>query len=203
MTAQLPIDGLNAESISTNRPEEVSFDQETGQLTWTIGDLEYKNPFAKATVQIVISIGAIIGCLAGPLIGGWMGRRPAYFLLCASSLVICAFLFRGLEVYNATFVVMAGLAGAATASFYGWLPLYLPELFPTRVRATGQGLSFNFGRILAAFGAIYAGQLVTFFEGMYPGEGYARSGATITLVYALGCILIWLAPETKGKPLPE
>ena len=42
---------------------------------------------------------------------------------------------------------MAVLLGVFTAAFYGWLPLYLPELFPTRVRATGQGLSFNFGRI--------------------------------------------------------
>ena len=40
------------------------------------------------------------------------------------------------------------------ASFYGWLPLYLPELFPTRVRATGQGFGFNFGRILAAVGVL-------------------------------------------------
>ena len=35
-------------------------------------------------------------------------------------------------------------------SFYGWLPLYLPELFPTRIRATAQGFAFNFGRVLAA-----------------------------------------------------
>jgi hypothetical protein len=33
--------------------------------------------------------------------------------------------------------------------------------------------------------------------------GYARAGATITLVYTLGLVVIWLAPETKGKPLPE
>ena len=158
---------------------------------------------AKATIQIVLSIGAIIGCIGAPLIGSKIGRRPAYFGLCLASLLICGFMFRGLTEYNWLFIVTAGLAGCATASFYGWLPLYLPELFPTRVRATGQGLSFNTGRILAAFGAIYAGQLVLFFEKYHPGEGYARSGATITLVYILGMILIWFAPETKGKPLPD
>ena len=47
-----------------------------------------------------------------------------------------------------------------TASFYGWLPLYLPELFPTRIRATGQGFAFNFGRVLAAVGALQSGQLL-------------------------------------------
>jgi hypothetical protein len=90
------------------------------------------------------------------------------------------------------------VVGACTASFYGWLPLYLPELFPTRVRATGQGLSFNFGRVLAAGGALVQGDLVKHY-----GESYAKAGAVVTLIYALGLVFIWLAPETKGKPLPE
>jgi hypothetical protein len=95
-------------------------------------------------------------------------------------------------------MLWAGIAGAVTAAFYGWLPLYLPELFPTRVRATGQGLSFNFGRILASVAALYMGQLV----GALGGD-YALAGANITLVYIAGMVLIWFAPETKGKPLPE
>jgi hypothetical protein len=96
------------------------------------------------------------------------------------------------------FLFLDLLVGGATAAFYGWLPLYLPELFPTRARATGQGLCYNFGRILAAAGAIQMGRLLQAYEG-----SYARAGAVITLVYALGLGLIWLAPETKGKPLPE
>jgi len=47
--------------------------------------------------------------------------------------------------------------GCISTVFYGWLPLYLPELFPTRVRATGQGIAYNFGRIAAAAGTIYFG----------------------------------------------
>jgi MFS family permease len=100
--------------------------------------------------------------------------------------------------FGATFLAMVFVVGVCTASFYGWLPLYLPELFPTRVRATGQGLSFNFGRILAAGGALQMGALMQTFHG-----DYARAGGTIVLIYALGLALIWLAPETKGKPLPE
>jgi F0F1-type ATP synthase membrane subunit c/vacuolar-type H+-ATPase subunit K len=88
--------------------------------------------------------------------------------------------------------------GAATAAFYGWLPLYLPELFPTRVRATGQGLCYNSGRMFAAVGAIAQGQLVAHYAG-----SYAKAGATITLIYLVGLALIWLAPETKDQPLPE
>ena len=88
--------------------------------------------------------------------------------------------------------------GACTASFYGWLPQYLPELFPTRVGATGQGLAFNFGRILAAVGAWQMGAVMIFFS-----KSYAQAGATISLVYLLGMGLIFFAPETRGEPLPE
>jgi len=157
-----------------------------------------KVPAAKAEVQVAVSIGAILGCLFAPILGGRIGRRPAYFVLCLLSLGICAYLFRMLHTYDTVFLVTSGLAGLVTAAFYGWAPLYLPELFPTRVRATGQGLSFNFGRILAAAGALQMGQLVGFFGG-----SYARAGSTITLIYAVGLVLIWFAPETRGKPLPE
>jgi MFS transporter, SHS family, sialic acid transporter len=153
---------------------------------------------AKALTQILSATGAIVACIIAPLLGGKIGRRPVYFLLCLASLGSCAYLFRCLTEYNTLFLVMVFVVGGVTAAFYGWLPLYLPELFPTRVRATGQGISYNFGRILAAFGALQMGQLMGYFGG-----SYAKAGATITLVYVLGMILIWLAPETKGKPLPE
>lgn len=156
------------------------------------------NPYAKGTTQVLISIGAIIGCLAAPVIGGKIGRRPVYFGLCLLSLMICQFLFREWWEYGFYFLFTTAVAGCLTAAFYGWLPLYLPELFPTRVRATGQGLSFNFGRIFAAIGAMTTGQMMGFFEGSYP-----RACSTITLVYIVGLVLIWFAPETKGKPLPD
>jgi MFS family permease len=157
-----------------------------------------KVPEAKAMTQLVSSIGAIIGCLTGPLVGGLVGRRPAYFGLCLFSLLSTGYLFREIDEYGTPFLAIIAAVGAFTAAFYGWLPLYLPELFPTRVRATGQGLSFNFGRILAAGGALVQADLMRHYEG-----SYAKAGATVTLVYAIGLVLIWLAPETKGKPLPD
>ena len=66
-----------------------------------------------------------------------------------------------------------------------------------RVRATAQGLAYNTGRILAAIGALQMGALMQTFHG-----SYAQAGAVITLVYVAGLIFIWLAPETKGQPLP-
>jgi MFS family permease len=157
-----------------------------------------KVPTAKAMTQMLASAGAMGGCLVGALVAGRIGRRPAYFLLCLLSLLFCGWLFRGFHEYNAAFLILVTLVGASTAAFYGWLPLYLPELFPTRVRATGQGLCYNSGRILAAVGALTQGRLVSAYAG-----SYAKAGAALTLIYVVGLALIWLAPETKDQPLPE
>jgi SHS family sialic acid transporter-like MFS transporter len=156
------------------------------------------NAGAKAQAQTWQGVGAIVGCLIAPQIGAWLGRRMAYFLLCLGSVVVCAIFFRTIKEYSALFLFMSFLTSAITASFYGWFPLYLPELFPTRVRATGQGLCYNFGRVFAAGGAMVQGELVNHFKG-----SYAQAGAVVTLVYLVGMAIIWLAPETKGKPLPE
>src|SRR5688500_18258487 len=149
---------------------------------------------AQGSTQMALAIGAIVGCLLAPLVAAWLNRRITFFLLCLGSLITCQFIF-AMDSYSGTFLAMAFLVGGFTAAVYGWLPLYLPELFPTRVRATAQGISFNFGRIFAGIGGIALG-------GSIPG-GYARMGAVVSLIYVLGLVLIWLAPETKGKPLPE
>lgn len=153
---------------------------------------------AKANTQIVVAFGAVCGALVAPLIGARLGRRPAYFLLCLLSLVLCAILFRTITGYGPGFLLLSFAVGAATASFYGWFPLYLPELFPTRVRATAQGTCYNSGRVLAAVGAEAQGGLVRHYNG-----SYAHAGAVVTIVYLLGMGLIWLAPETRGKRLPD
>ncbi len=155
-------------------------------------------PTVKAHAQFWMAIGAAVGSFIAPLLGIRWGRRPVYFGLCAASLGMCAFLFRGFTEFSGTFLIAVFFTGVCTASFYGWLPQYLPELFPTRVRATGQGLAFNFGRLLAAAGVWQMGTLMAFFGG-----SYARAGATISLIYLVGMALIWLAPETRGKPLPD
>jgi MFS transporter, SHS family, sialic acid transporter len=154
-------------------------------------------PTAKAMAQVLSSTGAILGCLLGAFAADRLGRRPAYFGLCLFSLLFCGALFRCVDAYGGTFLLLVLFIGAATGAFYGWLPLYLPELFPTRVRATGQGACYNLGRILAAAGALTQGQLVAAYGG-----SYAQAGATITMIYAVGFVLIWFAPETKHRLLP-
>lgn len=152
---------------------------------------------AKANAHMISSLGAVTGSLLAPMLLGRFSRRWGYFTLCTLSLLVCAYLFRTQSSYTTHFLLMVYLTGTATAAFYGFFPLYLPELFPTAVRATGQGLCYNAGRLVAAAGAITSGELVRHYG------GYAEMGAVITLVYIIGMIAIWFAPETKGKPLPE
>jgi len=152
---------------------------------------------AKANAHMLSSLGAVFGSLLAPMILGRFSRRWGYFGLCVFSLVICAFLFRTQSAYNGVFLATVFVVGAATAAFYGFFPLYLPEFFPTRSRATGQGICYNSGRIIAAAGALGSGALVQHYG------GYAEMGAIVTLVYLVGMIAIWFAPETRGKPLPD
>jgi MFS family permease len=154
---------------------------------------------AKSYTQICSAGGAILGTILAALAGGWLGRRLTYFLLCLASLGSALLLFQMSGGYGPLFLAFAFLAGGMTASFYGWLPLYLPELFPTRVRATGQGFSFNFGRIIAAIGALQGGYLIR--EVFH--NDFATVCSILSLVYVVGMGLIWLAPETHGQPLPE
>jgi len=156
------------------------------------------SPDARPWMQISSSIGAAIGCVAAALLGGRLGRRPVYASLCVLSMITMVGFYKLNTEYGLAFVLSAGLLGMISASFYGWLPLYLPELFRTSVRATGQGFGFNFGRILAAVGQLQMTNLLDAFD-----RNYANACSVVAVVYLCGLVLIYFAPETKGKPLPE
>jgi len=156
------------------------------------------HPDARPVLQIVSALGAAFGCVAGAVLGNVFGRRAVYAGLCALSLATMVGFYRLNTEYNTAFVLSAGLLGTLSAAFYGWLPLYLPELFPTAVRATGQGFGFNFGRIIAAAGNLQMANLLALFD-----NDYGKACSVVAGVYCLGVVLICFSPETKGKPLPE
>ncbi len=162
---------------------------------------------AKEYSQICSALGAIIGTILAALAGDKFGRRSAYCGMCLLSLASVLWMFQGHTKFGPSFLLATFLSGSMTASFYGWLPLYLPEIFGTKFRATGQGFSFNFGRILAAIGTLQAGLLATakpqvIFGHEFAG-GYPLACSTMSLIYVVGMLLIWAVPETKGQPLPE
>jgi hypothetical protein len=142
------------------------------------------------------------GAAIGSLIGGWVacacGRRLAYFLISFLSLSFSFYIFNNLSPLDKTFLGWVFVQGAIGTVYFGWLPLYLPELFPTRVRATGTGVAFNWGRIVTAAGVLWSGQLMMSFEG-----DYARVGQITCLVYVVGMIVICFAPDTHRNPLKQ
>jgi MFS family permease len=153
----------------------------------------------RATAQMYMAFGQIFGAFIGGTLAEWLGRRRSYALFCLGSFIFSVALYGLVTAYGMELLLLATVAGIFSASFFGWLPLYLPELFPTRIRATGEGITYNFGRILAAGGVFLGtGNLVAYFDG-----SFALAGATMASVYLIGLIVIWFLPETKGGILPE
>lgn len=176
-----------------------------GELTENVPNVWHP----REVTQIVLAVGAIVGTLAAAMMGDWLGRRITYLLMCVTSLITGLGLYQLNTQYDTTFLIWCFLAGVCTASFYGWLPLYLPELFGTKVRATGQGFGFNFGRIIAAVGALQTGALFKVFQeeqhflGLTFRPSFPGACSVMCFIYVFGMVLIWFAPETKGQPLPD
>ena len=144
---------------------------------------------------MALNVGALAGYLAfGPLADRW-GRRPVFALMCAGSLVMLPITFLVPRSYAAV-VLLLPLLGFFNNGIFSGFPIYLPELYPTRIRATGTGFCFNAGRVLAATGPFLTGFLVA-------GLGsFGRAASAVGLVYLVGLAILLFAPETKGRPLP-
>ena len=148
-----------------------------------------------AYTQLATALGACVLTLLTPVLADILNRRITYLLCCIFGMASSILFFRTNTEIGTWFFVSAFLMGGLTASFYGFFPLYLPELFPTAVRATGQGFCFNVGRIIAAVGGLQFANLVLWFDG--PVNAYT----ILCSVYVVGMVLVWFAPETKGKKL--
>jgi MFS transporter, SHS family, sialic acid transporter len=151
-----------------------------------------------ALTQAVWAVGAVLGSGAGGWVASLVGRRTAYFLISLASLLINLELYRALDPRQRGFLPAVFLLGLVATLFFGWLPLYLPELFPTRVRATGTGVTYNFGRIVSAVGVLAAASLMAWFQG-----DYARVGEVTAWVYSLGLVAILFAPDTSRNALSD
>jgi MFS family permease len=148
--------------------------------------------------QFMRSTGATIGSLLGGWLANMYGRRTTYFCVSLSSPLISGYIFWNLTPDDPTFTYWAFLIGMIATIAFGWLPLYLPELFPTHIRATGSGVTFNFGRFLAAAGVLGTGALTGMFNG-----NYAYVGRVTHLIFAVGMIVILFAPDTSQRRMDE
>jgi MFS family permease len=149
-----------------------------------------------ATAQAYWAAGAVLGGFFGAPLASWLGRRLSYFLISLVTTLLTCGLFLLAEPMQSIFLPWVFVQGIVATLFFGWLPLCLPELFPTRVRAAGAGVTYNTGRFLTAAGSLAAGGLILTFHG-----AYAKVGALTGLVYALGMIVIWWMPIMPSKNL--
>jgi MFS family permease len=152
----------------------------------------------KAITQGWWALGAVVGSFTGAQIAAWLGRRRAYAIISAAATILTSLMFLGTAPLQASFLPIVFAQGFVATLFCGWLPLYLPELFPTRVRAAGSGIAYNVGRFATALGVLAAGALFAAMGGSYP-----KVGATCGLIYLLGLIVIWWAPDTQQRRLDE
>ena len=150
----------------------------------------------KAATQGWWALGAVIGSFGGAQLASWLGRRRSYFLISLGAVTLTMAMFQLTAPLQPGFHAVVFAQGLVSTLFFGWLALYLPELFPTRVRATGSGLAYNSGRFATAAGVLFAGFLFTALGG-----DYARVGTLCATIYALGLVVIWFAPDTAKTSL--
>lgn len=148
----------------------------------------------KAATQGWWALGATIGSFTGAQAAVWLGRRRAYALISFGATALTIAMFQMTQPLAPSFHPVVFAQGLVATLYFGWLAVYLPELFPTRVRATGTGLAYNAGRFATAAGVLAAGSLFTWLGGDYP-----RVGTVCALVYAVGLLAIWVAPEPEKR----
>lgn len=142
------------------------------------------------------NFGAILGYAGLGFLADRYGRKPVTALFFAMALVLTPVLFLWVQD-PALLLVIAAINAFFSLGQYTWMPVWLPELYPTHMRATGMAFVFNAPRFIAFLGPLIAGTLIVHFGGFGP------AACIVALVYILGLCAVPFLPETVGKPLPE
>jgi MFS family permease len=143
------------------------------------------------------SIGGIGGYIAFGFIADGIGRRFAIGLYSAGTIVSALVLYLGLPSYEPWYPVVLPIFGFFVFGVFSGFAVYLPELFPTQIRATAVGFTTGSARIITSFGPLVAGLLVGVFG------SFNNVTAAMSCFAILSIIAVILGRETRGAELPK
>ena len=152
------------------------------------------SPGYKAATQGWWALGATLGSFSGAQLSRWMGRRTSYLLISFFTTILTLTMFQWTAPLQPSFHPVVFAQGFVATLFFGWLAVFLPQMFPTRIRATGSGLAYNSGRFATAAGVLLAGLLFATLGG-----DYSRVGSLCSMIYAVGMLVVWLLPQKETK----
>jgi len=144
-------------------------------------------------VAVVIT-GALLGSLFSAWLNDRIGRRPTFIVFSVLSLVTVVS-YTQIPLDDQIMLFLGFPLGFFSQAIFGGLGPLLTEVFPTRMRGSGQGFAYNFGRGIAAMMPFLVGKL----------SGVLSLGQSIGVFAAFSYVLLIAAavalPETRGKAL--
>ncbi|MEO8072935.1 MAG: MFS transporter, partial [Acidobacteriota bacterium] len=144
------------------------------------------------------NLGGLLGTLLTIPAAKFLGRKKMffiYFLLSAVS-IMAAF---GLDLEPHTRLYMYFPIGLTVFGVFGSFTYYLPELFPTRLRGTGAGFTYNIGRLVAAVGPFLVGSIAA--RGANALDSAMNVLFWVGIVPIIGLLTLPFVIETKGREL--
>ncbi|MBM3853617.1 MAG: MFS transporter [Verrucomicrobia bacterium] len=157
--------------------------------------------FWAGVTTMMLNVGAFFGIYGFSHVAQRLGRRLSFAIGFVIALLSTALVFLHFQERSQVFW-MIPLMGFCQLSLFGGYAVYFPELFPTRLRATGISFCYNVGRFVAASGPAILGLLTSEVYRGQP-EPMRYAGVTMCAVFLLGLAVLPFAPETKDQPLPE
>jgi MFS family permease len=150
--------------------------------------------FDTGAYLFVVIAGAFFGFLAAAHLADYIGRRPTFFSFAVCAAVM-AFAYMFLPISNSMMLVLGFPLGFFANGLYAPMGPFLSELFPTRVRATAQGFTYNAGRAIGACFPMLVGVLSS---RMPLGKAIGTFALASYAILFIACLLL---PETKGREL--